>query len=209
MKASVLAILTLALVTACASAEADPPQPYLTAGETIETKLAADLDGDGNVDIVYVVTRQDSRALRILFNSVAPDVDRTEIHNLTLDPYPLVGAQLSVKDSATGNDLIFEDLTGGTTAVASTHRFRWDRSLHAMRLIGLDATLYSRTFAHDGREASWNLLTGDLVTRTLKLNTGSGDQAYNPLDETRTNKPSPPLRLHESPRGDDLLEWPG
>ena len=41
-----------------------------------------------------------------------------------------------------------------------------------MRLIGMDATVYSRTFAHDGFEASWNLLNGDATTRELKLNTG-------------------------------------
>lgn len=68
--------------------------------------------------------------------------------------------------------LLLRDMTGGTTAVASTHRFRWDAKLGAMRLIGLDATLYSRTYAHDGQEPSWNLLTGSLVNRTLRLNKG-------------------------------------
>lgn len=73
----------------------------------------------------------------------------------------------------------------------------------------MDATLYSRTFAHDGREASRNQLTGDLVTHTLKLNTGSGDQACNPVGETRSKRPSPPVKLEDSPSGDDLLGWPG
>ena len=78
-----------------------------------------------------------------------------------------------------------------------------------VRSIGLDATLYSRTFAHDGAEASWNLLTGALVTRTLRLNRGGGNAAYDKISEKRSKKPSPPLRLEESPDGGALLGWPG
>lgn len=77
-----------------------------------------------------------------------------------------------------------------------------------MRLIGLDATLYSRTYSHDGLEASWNLLTGLLVTRALKLTTGSGDAAYIKVGKRRSKKPSKPLRLENAPTGNDLLGWP-
>jgi hypothetical protein len=108
-----------------------------------------------------------------------------------------------------GNLLLLGELTGGTTAVASTHRFRWDAKLGAMRLIGLDATLYSRTLAHDGMEASWNLLTGDLVTRKLVLNKGKGDAAYARTPVKKSKKPSKPVRLENAPSGDDLLGWPG
>lgn len=78
-----------------------------------------------------------------------------------------------------------------------------------MRLIGLDATLYSRTYAHDGQEASWSLLTGTLVNRTLTLNKGQGDAAYAKVGEKGSKKPSKPLRLEDAPSGGDLLGWIG
>jgi len=78
-----------------------------------------------------------------------------------------------------------------------------------MRLIGLDATLCSRTYAHDGQEASWNLLIGTLVNRTLRLNKRQGDAAYANVAEKRSKKPSKPLRLEDAPSGGDLLGWIG
>ncbi|QDH33435.1 hypothetical protein [Porphyrobacter sp. YT40] len=209
MRQLATAFLALALVSACASAQVAPPEPYLTAGETIESQLAADFNGDGNPDIAYVAVKEGSRTLRVEFRYVGSDFVQTGVQELALDPYPLTDAQLTVTDSDKGAVLVFEEVTGGTTAVASTHRFRWDTQMDRMRLIGLDATLYSRTFAHDGREASWNLLTGDLVTLTLKLNAGAGDHAYDSVGETKTRKRSPPISLENSPSGDDLLSWPG
>lgn len=205
-----LALMALALVSAPANAQADPPQPVLGEGETIETQLTADLNRDGNPDLAYVASKEDHRELRVVLSYVnETDFGEQRPEVLVLDPYPLGDAQLSVSGGIRGKVLVLQDLTGGTTAVASTHRFRWDDKLGGMRLIGLDATLYSRTFAHDGKEASWNLLTGDLVIRRLKLGSPSGDAAYAKLPETRTKKPSPPLGLEDSPSGDELLEWPG
>lgn len=182
------------------------PQPVLAEGESVEVQINADLNADGYPDLAYVAAREDSRELRV----VTSTKDKFEIGEnmpqvLALDPYPLGDAVLTVK----GNVLAYEDLTGGTTAVYSIHRFRWDAKMGAMRLIGLDATLYSRTYAHDGQEASWNLLTGDLVTGALKLDTGKGDSGYNKVGEKKTKKPSPPVRLEKSPSGDDVLGWPG
>ncbi len=203
-----LALLALALLAAPAPAQVGP-QIFLNDGESVETELRADLNGDGNPDLAYVAAAGDERELRVVISYVDEfNFGELPVQVLALDPYPVGDAVLSAKGNRRGTVLIFEDLTGGTTAVASTHRFRWDDKLGAMRLIGLDATLYSRTFAHDGREASWNLLTGDLVTRTLKLNTGSGDQAYESVGEEKKKKPSKPLRLEESPSGDALLGWP-
>ncbi len=207
MKASPL--LALALCAAPAAAQVGL-QPMFDAGEELEVELHADFNGDGHADVAYVVRGDDKRELRVATTFVTEvEIGENPPQVLALDPYPLGTGQLSVKDSAKGKVLVFEDLTGGTTAVASTHRFRWDAKLEAMRLIGLDATLYSRTFAHDGKEASWNLLTGDLVTRTLRLNRGPGDAAYDTVGERKRKKPSPPLRLENAPSGDDLLGWPG
>ena len=105
-----------------------------------------------------------------------------------------------------GNVLTFEDLTGGTTAIASTRRYRFDRLRKRMRLIGLDATLYSRTNAHDGFEASWNLITGDAVTRELKLVEGAGEDAYADGRKRRFKQRVRPRWLAESPDPETMLE---
>lgn len=204
------ALLALALLAAPAPMQAGAqvgPQPMFDAGEELEVELHADFNGDGHADVAYIVRGEDKRELRVATTFVTEvEIGENPPQVLALDPYPLGTAQISEKDSARGKVLVLEDLTGGTTAVASTHRFRWDAKLQAMRLIGLDATLYSRTYAHDGEEASWNLLTGDLVTRKLKLNKERG---YDKVGETKGKKPSPPLKLENAPSGDDLLGWPG
>ncbi|MCX9146873.1 hypothetical protein [Erythrobacter sp. WG] len=201
------AALALAVLAAPLTAQGpQPPQPVLASGESLEVIVRADFNADGRADLAYVAAGEERRELRVVTTyrnqfEVGENIPQV----LALDAYHLAPAELTAK----GNVLVLRDLTGGTTAVASTHRFRWDAKMSAMRLIGLDATLYSRTFAHDGREASWNLLTGALVTRTLKLNKGSGDQAYDTVAERTSKKPSPPLPLEASPGGDALLGWPG
>jgi hypothetical protein len=197
--------LTLGLLALPAAAQ-EGPQPVLAEGETAEVELRADLNADGRADLAYIAAREDSRQLRVVTSTISEvEIGENLPQVLALDPYPLGDGVLSLK----GNVLVLEELTGGTTAVFSTHRFRWDAKLQAMRLIGLDATLYSRTFAHDGREASWNLLTGNFTSQTLKLRGGGGDVAYDEVDKKRTRKRSAPLRLEDSPSGDDLLGWPG
>lgn len=201
MKRTALALLLIAAPVAAQ----EGPQPFLDEGESIEVELRADLNSDGNPDLAYVAAKEDRRELRVVLSYVnETDFGELPTQVLALDAYPLANASLAVK----GKVLVLEKLSGGTTAVASTHRFRWDDKLGAMRLIGLDATLYSRTFAHDGKEASWNLLTGDLITRRLRLNTAEGDAAYDKVEEKRSKKRSPALGLEHSPSGDELLGWP-
>lgn len=205
----------LALIAAAAPANANelvPPfgHPVTDEGQAVEAEVMADFNGDGYGDLAYVVRGEDHRLLRVVTSLAGQfDLDFHPPQELPLDPYPLGDAVLEVRDGPRGSVLIVKDLTGGTTAVFSTHRFRWDAKLRAMRLIGLDATLYSRTFSHDGMEASWNLLTGDFTSHRLKLRADGGDAAYDEVDRKRTKKPSAPLRLENSPSGDDLLGWPG
>jgi hypothetical protein len=197
------ALALLLIATPVAAQEG--PQPFLEEGESIEVELRADLNGDSVPDLAYIAAKEQNRELRVVTTFINEfEIGQHPVQVLPLDPYPLVTAGLSIK----GPVLLLEELSGGTTAVASTHRFRWDAKLGTMRLIGLDATLYSRTFAHDGREASWNLLTGDLITRRLRLNTGGGDAAYDRIEEKRSKKRSPALGLEDSPSGDELLGWP-
>lgn len=206
--------LVLALIAAPLAAQ-EGRQPVLAEGEELEAEARADFNSDGLEDLAYVARNgptdvaiggNERRELRVVISyRNETDFGHNPAQVLALDPYPLAPATLTLK----GNVLLLNDLTGGTTAVFSTHRFRWDPKLDAMRLIGLDATFYSRTFAHDGKEASWNLLTGVLLTHTLRLRQDDSDRAYDEVGKQRRRKASPPLRLEQSPSGDDLLGWPG
>lgn len=155
------------------------PGVELPPGVELESRIDGDLNGDGVADIAYVARNDDSRALTVLLSAKGglDAVYRPEV--LPLEPTQLGPGKLALD----GNVLTFEDLTGGTTAVSSTRRFRYDGRGERMRLIGIDATLYSRTFAHDGFETSWNLLNGDATTRELRLNRGGGDAAYDSVRE--------------------------
>lgn len=204
--------LTLALIAAAAPAAANelvPPigHPVIGPGQEIETQIMGDFNGDGYGDLAYILRGEDQRLLRVVTSLAGEfDLDAHPPQELALDPFPLVDAELKLM----GNVLLMEDLNGGTTAIFSTHRFRWDGKLAAMRLIGLDAMLYSRTFAHDGREASWNLLTGDLVTSTLRLvkDPGPAGEAYDTVGTKRRKRRSPPIRLEESHSPEAILPYP-
>ena len=172
-------------------------EPVVGPGETIEARVDGDLDEDGAADLAYIVSAESWRELRVVLSRNARPVEA-----LDLDLDPLGPASLTID----GKVLLFGDLTGGTTAVSSTRRFRYDGLRKRMRLIGLDATFYSRTFAHDGFEASWNLLNGDAVTRELKLNEGGGDAAYRPGRERRFKQRVRPRWLPESPDPETMLE---
>jgi hypothetical protein len=193
--------LALVLVLAATSLAAQDGTMVAADAETIEVALMADLNGDGVDDHAAVIRRgEDQRMLRVVTTSSA---GHNPAQVLILDPGPLVPATLKIAD----NVLLLQELTGGTTAVATTHRFRWDEKLGAMRLIGLDAMLYSRTFAHDARDVSWNLLTGVLITRNQRLNRGDGDLAYDKTTTRTSRKRSPPIKLQDAPSGDDFF-WP-
>lgn len=174
----------------------------LSPDTAIEARIDHDLNGDGVDDIAYVAFDDDSRALTVLL-SVKHEFDiEFARESLALELTMLGSASLAVE----GNVLVFEDLTGGTTAYASTRRFRYDARRKRMRLIGMDSTLYSRTYAHDGFYASWNLLNGDTVTRELRLNRSGGDAAYDQVRERRFKRRIRPQFLSDSPDPETMLE---
>ena len=164
-------LLTLPVAAVPASAQ----ELALPEGDVLEVRADGDLNGDGVNDIAYLAHNEESRALTVMLSVKGEfDVDfRPEV--LILDPTATPNA-LAIE----GNVLKLEEMSSGTTVFSSTLRFRYDGRGEHMRLIGMDATVHSRTFAHDGFEASWNLLNGDATTRELKLNTGDGDEAYKP-----------------------------
>ena len=169
MRELLLPILLVAAVPAAAQELALPE------GEVLELRAEGDLNGDGVDDIAYLAHNEESRALTVMLSVKGEfDVDyRPEV--LILDSTTTPNT-LAIE----GNVLKLEELSSGTTVFSSTLRFRYDGRGEHMRLIGMDASISSRTFSHDGFEASWNLLNGDATTRELRLNTGAGDEAYKP-----------------------------
>lgn len=165
----------------------------LPEGTRLEVRLDADLTGDGLEDVAFIARHGDARLLRVLVaHADEVNTGHETLGELALDPYPLGDATLSVKRGV----LVLEDLTGGTSAIASTHRFRYDGSEHRMRLIGEDLEFYSRTFAHDGLRLSTNRLTGQRLRQVMKL-TEAGD--YDPQPEVREAVPRDPVWMEDTP----------
>lgn len=177
---------------------------YLDKGMTIETRLDADLDRDGDIDTVLVGRGEDRRMLVVVrADSEETFFDRTALPPLALDPYPLGSTALSAANGV----LRVEELSGGTTADNTVYRFRMMPGAEPrLRLIGIDVKRYSRTNAHDAFEVSWNLLTGDFITRKLPLDTSGGPAAYRPAIERRSKRASPPLYSDTTPDPATLVE---
>lgn len=202
MRKLLLSFGILASVPAGAQVTQLAPGIELPAGVVVESRVDGDLNGDGVEDIAYVAHNADSRALTVLL-SIKHELDyeyRPEVLLLELSEFTPATLTLD------GNVLKLEDMTGGTTAISSTRRFRYEERGKQMRLIGLDATLYSRTYAHDGFETSWNLLNGDATTRELRLNRGEGEEAYKPAVERSFKRRIRAQWLSDSPDPEIVLE---
>lgn len=188
-----------ALLVASAPLHAQPTDQALEV--VIESRVEGDLNTDGIPDSATVAHNEDARALSVMLsNKKFGGQFTTEV--LLLEPSPVGPGTLSIE----GNVLKFEDLTGGTTAIGSTRRFRYDATRKRMRLIGLDATLYSRTNAHDGFEMSWNLINGDTVTHELRLVEGAGEDPYELVRERRFKRRIRPQWLSDAPDPETTLE---
>ena len=94
---------------------------------------------------------------------------------------------------------MIEDLTGGTTAMSTTYRYRVAKGQPRMQLIGMDVTLYSRTWAHDGDEMSWNVVTGDTVTSLLKVRGSGEDKSYETLYTRKFKLPARTIYMDDTP----------
>jgi hypothetical protein len=171
-------LLTLLLLLASGPAFADKPAPpppltdqdlneSIDMGEEIESRVFGDINMDGFPDAAYIVFSPDRRELFVLgSNPGNAELPYSLIGKTELMVYPLGPADMSISDKGV---LTVEDLTGGTSAMQSIFKYRWDKEKLRLRLIGLDATYYSRTWAHGGWEMSWNLLTHKMITAELEL----------------------------------------
>jgi len=212
-KMQIWALAALLLATPAAAQQSSPIsddslKSWLEKGEEVESRTDGDLNGDGQADTVLIGRGEETRTVKAMLLSKGEfDVDLVTVGTLKLDSYPLGAAEVRI----TKGVLKITDLVGGTTAVNTVYRYRLAPGPKPrMRLIGLDATLYSRTYAHDGLEISWNLLTGDYITREMKLNkSGKGDAAYDRIIEKKSKKPSKVLYMEDTPDPDELLGWGG
>jgi hypothetical protein len=175
----------------------------LPAGSSLESRLDADIDGDGILDVAFVAGNGNERWLVVKPGSGDGGFGQASVnHNLD---HPLGPASLSVGKHV----LLVEDLTGGSTATATTYRYRFDPAAKRMRLIGIDAERYSRTFSHDSLKIGWNLLTGDFVLVRSILNqrpAGRDNAAYRYTNPERTIRKSNPVYMEDTPNPDDLID---
>ena len=185
-------------------------QNIMARDATVEARIDGDLNGDGEIDTAFIENGNDSRRIHVLLAyRTETDLGHDPAGGHDLESSALVPAELSIAKGV----LVVKDLTGGTSAIEATYRYRWDAAARKIRLIGLDASSYSRTFQHDTHEISWNLLTGDFVTRYAKLKPegAKGDEAYLDPVEKRRKRPSRPIYVDATPDPDALIsaeKWP-
>jgi hypothetical protein len=206
-----LALLAASAVTHAGEPVADPfafPErgaeaaDFVAVGLRQEAVLSADFDADGNTDQAMVVRNDDRRVLLVLLGEKAGGFRRIGVAELS------TGALGEAALSAPKGVLVIKDLTGGTSAVDSTYRYRYEKATGRMRLIGDDVSLYSRTWQHGMTTVSTNRLTGKRIT-TINDLVGEGENAELGPDQvtTTTVATEPKLYLETSPSPDDTLGW--
>jgi hypothetical protein len=174
----------------------------LKVGEEVEARINGDFNGDGEIDTAWIAAGPDGRTVHVHF-ALRKGAD---LHHVPAGSFALPSERLGPADLSVSKDvLVIRDLTGGTTALAATYRFRGDAAATRMRLIGLDARLYSRTFAHDGAKMSWNLLTGDLVTARLELTRSGDETAYREAGTKRVRRPIAVVDMESTPDAESEL----
>lgn len=202
--AALLATAALAAaVLAAQSAQAEPVAglaKFLPIGSEVEARVDADFTGDGFVDAAAVAVKDDERVLVVVASSPRGLV---KLGQTAMDPGPLGTAQLSVARGV----LIVEDLTGGTTALSSTYRWRYDPNVRKMRLIGDDVSLYSRTWGHDGRDISTNRLTGMQIITLQKLKGRGANASYVPGKPIRKAVSRDPIYMGSEPTPEETMGW--
>ena len=175
---------------------ADAPPRFVPEGWRLETQLEADFDADGKPDIAMVMRNDDERWLLV---AVGEGKGLRRIGLGALDPYPLGDASLEAKKGV----LLITDLTGGTTAIQSTYRYRFEKASGRMQLIGDDVELYSRTNAHGGISVSTNRLNGKRITQSSTIDEPDGERRFS--KEVVSKVPLAPLYLEDAPAPEDTV----
>lgn len=202
-----VSLLSLAAISASAD---ERPQPALMEEDTlksylfkepsvqVETRLDVDFTGDGLRDSAFVLRGEERRILKVMVGYATDvDVDYDPAGEMEMDISPLGSAALTAKKGV----LLVEDLTGGTTAIQSLYRFRYEPATKRMRLIGDDVTLYSRTNQHGSTSISTNRLTGARVTTESELE----GETYVDRPAKRSQVAKKPIYMEDAPTPDDTL----
>ncbi len=201
MSRHILALATLLVTT---SAQAVAPvaglEKFLPIGADIEARVDADFTGDGLLDAAAIAVKDDERLLVVV---AASPRGMVKIGQTAMDPSPLGSAELKVARGV----LIVDDLSGGTTALSSTYRWRYDPTVRKMRLIGDDVSLYSRTYAHDGRDVSTNRLTGVQISTFQKLKGRGENASYVPSKPVRKTVSRDPIYMGSAPTPERTMGW--
>ena len=173
---------------------------FVREGLRTESIMAADFDADGRSDQALIVRNTEQRVLLVIMGNKGGGFRR--IGYGPLDDHPLGETQLSAPNGV----LVVEDLTGGTSAIQSTYRFRYEKATDRMRLIGDDVSLYSRTNQHGTTTISTNRLTGKRITTRNEL-VGEGENAELGADQVvRSKVPvEPKYYLEDAPTPDATL----
>ena len=178
---------------------------FIGDGMEVETRFNGDLNGDGLADVVFVERGKDDKRdmVALVGYRSETDIGFDKAGEMPLDAFPLGPASFSFKKGV----LAVDDLTGGTTATSSTYRFRFDTAARRMRLIGLDAKLYSRTNNHGWSSVSWNLLTGAIIHEQAELIEGKTheENSYGPAKTRREVRKSKPLFMEDAPTGESFF----
>lgn len=171
---------------------------------TLEARLDVDLNGDGDIDTVFVAQGSDSRhAVAMLAWRRGEQSGHRRIGRLELDRPPLVRAGLRVREGV----LEIEDVTGsGDTTTQAAYRFRFDRKRGGLLLVGLDAARYSRKRRHDAVRLNWDPVSGHHALAYGVPGQGPDSEAgyrYGPA--RRSTRRSPALAMEQTPSADQLL----
>jgi hypothetical protein len=193
-------LLAALLAASNIPARADAPPRFVPEGWRVETQLEADYDGDGKFDIAMVVRSDEERWLLV---AVGEGKGLRRIGLGEMDAYPLGDASLEAKKGV----LVVNDLTGGTTAIASTYRYRYEAASGRMQLIGDDVELYSRTNAHGGIKVSTNRLTGVRLTQTSTIDEPDGERRFS--KEKKSTVPTTRVYLEDAPAPEDTVGFGG
>lgn len=180
--------------------EAEDLVSYMPDGASIETRLDEDVTGDGLRDLVFVARNDEVRVLKVMVSYADEfNMGHEPVGEMRMGDSPLGAASLSVKKGV----LIVEDLDGGTSAIQSLYRFRFDRKENRMRLIGDDVGLYSRTNAHDSTSISTNRLTGVQIVKHSVV----GADGYTDQPEQKKTVSTAPVWMEDAPLPAKTLGW--
>lgn len=183
--------------------DAEDISAQLRGDETLESRLDADLDRDGETDTVFVAQGSRARSVRVM---LAYRDDAGGGHRLAgrmaLPNDPLVAADLGFADG----ELRIGDMTGADTAIQANYCFRFDRKARTFHLVGLDAARYSRRRLHDSVRMNWDPVHGPLTLSFGKPGNGPGsEEGYRYDDVRRRMRKAPALTMERTPTAEQAL----